>query len=99
MAKRKIVWTKKANLERKEILEYWINRNKSKSFSIKLNRLIINDLKLLSLSPFIGRKTKMENVRVRIVHDYLIFYEILKEEILILTVWDGRKDSKTLIIK
>ncbi|NGM63597.1 type II toxin-antitoxin system RelE/ParE family toxin [Sphingobacterium sp. SGG-5] len=99
MAKRKIVWTEKANLERKEILEYWINRNKSKSFSVKLNRLIISDLKLLSLSPFIGRKTKIENVRVKIVRDYLIFYEILKEEILVLTVWDGRRDSKTLTIK
>src|SRR5690606_12830171 len=98
MAKRKIVWTEKANLERKEILEYWINRNKSKSFSVKLNRLIINDLMILSLSPF-GKKAKIENVRVRIVRDYLIFYEILKEEILVLTVWDGRRDSKTLTIK
>ena len=44
MAKRKINWTEKANLERKEILAYWIARNKYKSYSIKLNKLIIDTL-------------------------------------------------------
>ncbi len=99
MAKRKIVWTEKANLERKEILKYWIDRNKSKSFSIKLNKLIIHDLKFLSSNPYTGRKTKIDNVRVITVRDYLLFYEILEEDILVLTIWDGRRHAKTLILK
>lgn len=33
MAKRKIIWTKSAKLERNEILKYWINRTKSKTYS------------------------------------------------------------------
>lgn len=41
MAKRKIVWTKKANFERQEILSYWYNRNKSIRFSKKLNGLFL----------------------------------------------------------
>ena len=45
MAKRKINWTEKANFERKEILDYWIRRNKSKNYSIKLNKLFIETLK------------------------------------------------------
>ena len=73
MAKRKIVWVKRANVERKEILEYWILRNKSKAFSIKINKSIINTTQLLAEHPTIGRKTSLQNVRVKIIRDYLIF--------------------------
>lgn len=75
MAARKIIWTQKANLERKAILEYWIERNKSKKFSIKLNKLIISTIKQVAETPSIGRKTDLENVRVKIIRDYLLFYE------------------------
>ena len=42
---RTIIWTEKAKKELIEILKYWNNRNKSKSFSIKLNNLIEEQLK------------------------------------------------------
>ena len=99
MAKLKITWTEKANLERKEILDYWIDRNKSKSFSLKLNRLLIDNLKLLSSNPNIGRKTRFENVRVTIIRDYLLFYEIFEKEILVLSIWDGRRNPDGLLLK
>ena len=98
MARLKIIWTEKANLERKEILDYWIHRNKSKSFSLKLNRLFIDNLKLLSSNPNIGRKTKFDNVRVKIIRDYLLFYEILEKEILVLSIWDGRRNPDDIIL-
>lgn len=93
MAKRKIVWTQKANLERKDILEYWINKNKSKTYSIKLNKLFVESLKILSEHPNIGRQTSDNNTRVRIVRDYLIFYEVTKTEIIIQSIWDGRREE------
>ncbi len=86
MARLKIIWTEKANLERKEILDYWIHRNKS------------NNLKLLSSNPNIGRKTKFDNVRVKIIRDYLLFYEILEKEILVLSIWDGRRNPDDIIL-
>ena len=70
MAKRKIVWTQKANEERKEILAYWLVRNQSKTYSRKLNKLIIDTLQLCALYPDTGRKTTFENVRVKIIRDY-----------------------------
>jgi len=93
MAKRKIVWTQKANAERKDILEYWINKNKSKIYSIKLNKLFIESLKILSEHPNIGRQTSDNKTRVRIVRDYLIFYEVTKTEIIIQSIWDGRREE------
>lgn len=96
MAKRKVIWTLKANIERKEIIEYWILRNQSKTFSIKLNKLIIETIKLLAEHPTIGRKTDIKDVRVKIVRDYLIFYEFSKSELIILSIWDGRREKNIL---
>ncbi|HHU26783.1 MAG TPA: type II toxin-antitoxin system RelE/ParE family toxin [Bacteroidales bacterium] len=99
MVKRKIIWTEKANEERKEILDYWIQRNHSKTYSIKLDKLIRNTLKLSALYPETGRKTSYENVRVNIVKEYLIFYEFTETELVVLAIWDGRRDETTLKIK
>ncbi|AQX83784.1 type II toxin-antitoxin system RelE/ParE family toxin [Elizabethkingia bruuniana] len=96
MAARKIIWTQKANLERKAILEYWIERNKSKKFSIKLNKLIISTIKQVAENPGIGRKTNLENVRVKIIRDYLLFYEFDENYLKVLTLWDGRRDENSL---
>jgi plasmid stabilization system protein ParE len=93
MAKRKIIWTLKAQIERKEILEYWIFRNKSKTFSIKLNKLITDALQLLSENPTLGRKTNSANVRVKIVRNYLVFYEFSNSELIVLSIWDGRRQE------
>jgi len=99
MAKRKIVWTQKANEERKEILAYWIDRNQSKTFSIKLNNLIKDTLQLTALHPNTGRKTTLKNVRVKIIRNYLLFYEVNKTTIVVLTIWDERRNDKTLNIE
>lgn len=99
MVKRKIVWTEKANEERKEILAYYIERNQSKAYSIKLDNLIRDTLRLSALYPDTGRKTAIENVRVKIIKEYLLFYEINETEIVVLTIWDGRRDDTTLKIK
>ena len=98
MAKQ-IVWTHTAQIERKEILEYWIKRNKTKTFSIKLNKLFISALKDVSKNPFIGRKTDVQNVRAKIVRDYLLFYEVTTEFIYVLSVWDTRRDSSSRLLK
>lgn len=94
MASRKISWTKEANIERKDILEFWINHNKTKTYSIKLNKLFIKVLKQLADNPMIGREIDFQNVRVKIIRHYLIFYEFSEVQIKVLSVWDGRRDDK-----
>lgn len=94
MAKRKIIWTNTANLERKEILEYWILRNKSKRFSIKLNYLILQTLEVLRENPRIGRRTNIDNVRVKLIREYLLLYEVTDTELIILSIWDARRNIK-----
>lgn len=96
MAGRKIIWTQKANAERKAILEFWIDKNKSKTFSRKLNQLFIETLKLISEHPNIGRQTSEKNTRVSIVRD---FYEITATDIVVQSIWDGRRDENQLTLK
>jgi toxin YoeB len=83
---RQIIWTLSAHDERIKILEYWVRRNKSKVFSKKLNKLIVTAIKEVSKNPSIGRKTDFANVRVKIVREYLIFYEVTPKAIYILSI-------------
>ena len=98
MAK-EIIWSRKAQNELIEILEYWINRNKTNTFSIKLNSLIEEQLNLIFEFPKIGRKTDIENVYIKVVHKYLLYYEFVDNNLHVLTIRHGSKNPKTLKIR
>lgn len=94
MAKR-IIWTLEAQRDRKNILQYWIERNKSKVYSVKLDQLLRGALKLIAGHPNIGRKTDFENVRAKLVKDYYIFYQV-DTAITVLSIGDCRQDPERL---
>jgi toxin YoeB len=93
MAK-KINWSPRAQQDRFEILEYWADRNKSKVYSEKLNRLFLNSIELLAKTPELGKPTKYSLVRIKIVRDYFIYYQINYDFIEIITIWDTRRNPK-----
>jgi toxin YoeB len=95
MAKR-VVWSLRAQSDRKDILKYWNQRNKSKAYSIKLNSLIKEAVELVARYPKIGKETDKAHVRVKVVRDYLIIYEEAPSQIEILTNWDSRQDPDQL---
>ena len=95
MAKQ-IVWSRRAQRDRKEILEYWRVRNKSNTYSKKLNRLFKESIKIITDFPEIGKLTDQANTRIKIVKDYLIIYEETETQILILAIWDSRQDPGKL---
>ncbi|MFT6053852.1 MAG: toxin YoeB [Roseivirga sp.] len=93
---KQVVWSPRAQSERKSVLKYWLNRNKSKTYSLKLNLLIKEGISLILSNQEIGRKTDVPNVRIKIVRDYLIFYEVQNETIYILSFWDSRQNTEKL---
>jgi len=93
---RQIIWTERAQKERIEILTFWNNRNKSVVYSKKLNALLKESLQLICKYPLIGKLTNKDNVRIKIVNDYLIIYEITKDKIVVLSIWDCRKNPEDL---
>jgi toxin YoeB len=99
MARRKIVWSNRAKKRLYGILEFYIERNKSKTYSNKLYRLLNKETKLLLKYPEIGLKTTEDTIRGLIVDDYIIYYEITDDKIIIHTIWDSRQDPDSKIIK
>jgi toxin YoeB len=67
MAKQ-IIWSKLAQIDRFEILDYWKKRNKSSVYSKKLNSLFENTAELISRHPNIGKPTQIQNVKLRIIN-------------------------------
>jgi len=96
MAK-KIIWPRLAQNNRIQILDYWITRNKSVSYSKKLNRIFEETASLLSKHPKIGKKTDVPDVRIKILKDYFFTYRETEKQIEILTIWDSRQDPEKFI--
>jgi plasmid stabilization system protein ParE len=99
MGKRKIIWSSKANKKLFEIMEFYAQRNKSKTYSIKLYQRFKKELSILVKQPEIGIKTEIESVRGLIVDDFILFYEYDSERIILHTLWDSRQNPDDLSIK
>ena len=93
---RKLRWTTSAKIERKNILTYWMQRNKSKTYSIKLNKLFNECAEIILLHPEIGLKIPDINCRKRLLRDFYFVYIITDRQIEIITIWDTRQNPEKL---
>lgn len=91
---KKIAWSKNAVLSRKNIFKYWNNRNKSTLYSKKLNGLFIESLEIISNLPESSQESSKKNVRLKLVRDYYLVYEIFDDTILIIDIWDTRQNPE-----
>jgi plasmid stabilization system protein ParE len=94
MAQRKIVWSKEARLDLYDILDFYIKRNKTAIYSKKLNAKINKSILLLSQNSSLGTITDFDSVRAHVTGDYQIIYEIFDQLILIIMVWDCRRNPE-----
>lgn len=53
MVRRQIIWTKTADVQFLDVLEYWVNRNKYNKFSIKLLNEVSKRTIQIAESPLI----------------------------------------------
>lgn len=99
MGKRKIVWSHRANIRLFSILDFYAARNKSTSYSKKLYKRFIKELTLLCKQPELGIITETDSVRALIVSDFIIFYEVTDNAIIVHSVWDCKQNPSNLHIK
>ncbi|RXP44319.1 type II toxin-antitoxin system RelE/ParE family toxin [Lutibacter sp. HS1-25] len=97
MAKRNIVWTKTADILFVGILEYWVKKNKSNTFSKKLLKLVTERTSQISEKPFIYKSTDFKDVRVASLKNFSIYYKVTDEQILVTAFWDNRQNPKKLL--
>ena len=95
MAKR-VIWSLRAKAERQEILEYWFKRNGNKNYSRKLAGEFRETIYYIAQNNYLGRATDEINIRVTVCRYYQIFYEITKQTIEILSIWDSRRNPDDL---
>jgi len=99
MVKRKLIWSNRAKISIYRILKFYIDRNKSNTYSEKLFNIFNKEIQLLTKYPNLGVLTNIKNVRGLITGNYIIYYEITRKEIIIHTTWDSRQNPENLKIK
>ena len=98
MVKYKIEWSIEARLDLLDILNFYLDRKKSTTYSKKLKSKINNGTKLISKNPLIGLQTQIVSVRAFVSGDYQIIYEIIDDLILIVMIWDCRRDPEDKVL-
>lgn len=93
---RRIRWSRRSQDDRKAIYSYWNEKNQSKAYSKKLNKLFIEAVELLSIHPQLGRKSTEKEVRIKVVKDYLILYKFTDTELWVMAIFDSRQDPEKL---
>ncbi len=63
---------------------------------VKLNTLFNRAVEILANHSSIGKLTEIQNVKIKVVRDYLIIYEDTPELIILLTIWDSRRNPEQL---
>jgi plasmid stabilization system protein ParE len=97
MAKRKIVWTETAAKQRREILNYWTERNKSTLYAEKLIEITAKHLAVIAKNPKAFKETEMDGVRESAMGHFSLYYKITAEQLIVMAFWDNRQDPKKLL--
>jgi len=98
VAKRKIIWSSRAKLDLFEILDFYLKRNGTVTYSKKLNSKLRKAIKLLEKHSELGIQTDVLNVRNLIEGDYSIFYSIGSETIEVISIWGNQQDPAKIDI-
>jgi plasmid stabilization system protein ParE len=91
-----VVWSAAALRDRRSIFKYWIERNGSPTYSLKLYQQWEAVIRVISINPYIGRPTDLPGIRVKLVGPYNIFYLPSDKLLHIVRIIDGRRDMSRL---
>jgi len=64
VAQRNVRWTRTADIQYIGILEYWVKRNKSATYSKKLIKIVAKRTKQIAKTPFIYKEADFKDTRV-----------------------------------
>ncbi len=96
MAKRTVEWSKSALQDLIDILNYYIQRNKSKVYSQKLNKEIRLKLKTIDFTIALPQKTATEDL-FYFTHNHIsVCFEILNNNLKVQLVIDDRRNPELI---
>jgi plasmid stabilization system protein ParE len=97
MAQRKIVWTETAAMQRRLILEYWLQRNQSPTYSLKLLKLSNEKANKIAENPLLYKSASFPDTHVAAMGHFSLFYKITEESIIVTAFWDNRQEPRKLL--
>ncbi len=97
MAKRKIVWTETAAKQRRGILEYWTERNKSINFAEKLIEVTAKHLNVIAKNPEAFKESEINTIRESAMGHFSLYYRVDEYQIIVMAFWDNRQDPEKLL--
>jgi toxin YoeB len=87
-----IQYTGRARKDQQEILQFFTQRNGTPEYSRKLAKHFRNTISLLAETELEGKSTDEPKVWQVIVLDYAIFYTIDSDRLIVLAIWDNRRN-------
>lgn len=97
MAQKKIIWTETAARQRRSILDYWLQRNQSPTYPLKLLRLSSEKAEQIAANPQLYKMADFPDTRVAAMGHFSMFYKISDDSIIITAFWDNRQDPGKLL--
>lgn len=99
MVKREIRWTRRALQDKMAIMEYWFEETGDVDYSVKLETLFNSSLDIVGVNPRMGIVfSEQRCIREVVVRDYKIYYTYNDDEIVVLAIWDTRRDHNSFTI-
>lgn len=92
-----IIWSVDAKDHFNEILDYWHQRNGTKTQSKKLYQTVKNALKTLAKYPESGKLTEKPLIQAKIIKDYYLFYTFDKTHLFVVGFCDKRRDPEYIV--
>jgi len=97
MAKRAVVWTRTADIQYVGILQFWVEKNKSNSYSKRLMGLVSDRTEQIAKNPFLYQSADFKDTRVASLGHFSIYYKVFDDRIIVTAFWDNRQDPKKLL--
>lgn len=97
MAKRAVVWTRTADIQFVGILQFWVEKNKSNSYSKRLLGLVSDRTEQIAKKPFLYKSADFKDTRVASLGHFSIYYKVFDDRIIVTAFWDNRQDPKKLL--
>lgn len=84
----KIIWSNIAITQRNKVFEYWNNRNRSNTYSKKINKSIYEKLNILKSNPLLEKFGDIKPFRILHLGNYSLVYKYSEFVIYIISFWD-----------
>jgi len=89
-------WSVQSQVDIDAITDFYDCRNGTPDYSNRLIREFQEKMKSVVDLPYLGQKWGKKGFRYVIVHPFQLFYRVTKTEIIVVTVWDSRRDPRAL---